>query len=214
MGGGRSSRTSDLLTHVLCVGRKRPRDHQGPDPYSCSLARSRQPGCWPTAFGRGRLTAAPRHRRRRPIREPPGAEPGPRRRIGGRGGEWGRRGRMASSAARLRAVTEAPGGGSSGQSGSAGSMGGCGLLWGSVAARSAALGEEETLRREPAPLLTSPPSRAFAKELFLGKIQKVRRRRGLAAFCPFRGGASGARSGAPRRLPQKRTEGGRAGPRL
>lgn len=42
-GGGGLPRTSDLLTHVLCVGGKRPRDHQGgPDPPH-SLARSRQP---------------------------------------------------------------------------------------------------------------------------------------------------------------------------
>lgn len=122
---------------------------------------------------------------------------------------------MASPAARLRAVTEAPGagrGGSSGESGSAGSMSGCGLFWRSVAARFCRAPAAFAVSRRP--LLTSPPSRAFAKELFLGKIQKVRRRRGLPAFCPFRGGASGARSGAPTGCLRHAPEGGRAGPRL
>lgn len=49
-------------------------------------------------------------------------------------------------------------------------MGGCGLLWGSVAARFCRAPAAFAVSRRP--LLTSPPSRAFAKELFLGKIQK------------------------------------------
>ncbi|XP_068837858.1 complex I assembly factor ACAD9, mitochondrial isoform X1 [Capricornis sumatraensis] len=49
-------------------------------------------------------------------------------------------------------------------------MSGCGLFWGSVAARFCRAPAAFTVSRRP--LLTSPPSRAFAKELFLGKIQK------------------------------------------
>ncbi|XP_040102599.1 complex I assembly factor ACAD9, mitochondrial [Oryx dammah] len=49
-------------------------------------------------------------------------------------------------------------------------MSGCGLLLCSVAARFCRAPAAFTVSRRP--LLTSPPSRAFAKELFLGKIQK------------------------------------------
>ncbi|XP_052492304.1 complex I assembly factor ACAD9, mitochondrial [Budorcas taxicolor] len=49
-------------------------------------------------------------------------------------------------------------------------MSGRGLFWGSVAARFCRAPAAFTVSRRP--LLTSPPSRAFAKELFLGKIQK------------------------------------------
>ena len=96
------------------------------------------------------------------------------------------------------------GGGSSSSSKSdfAGSMSGCGLFLCSVAARFCRAPAAFTVIRRP--LLTSPPSRAFAKELFLGKIRKVRRRRGLPAFCGFRGGARGPRSRAPTGR-QKRT---------
>uniref|UniRef100_A0A8B9XNG8 Complex I assembly factor ACAD9, mitochondrial n=1 Tax=Bos mutus grunniens TaxID=30521 RepID=A0A8B9XNG8_BOSMU len=49
-------------------------------------------------------------------------------------------------------------------------MSGCGLFLCSVAARFCRAPAAFTVIRRP--LLTSPPSRAFAKELFLGKIQK------------------------------------------
>lgn len=62
------------------------------------------------------------------------------------------------------------GGGSSSKSGFAGSMSGCGLFLCAVAARFCRAPAAFTVSRRP--LLTSPPSRAFAKELFLGKIQK------------------------------------------
>lgn len=62
------------------------------------------------------------------------------------------------------------GGSSRGKSVSAGSMSGCGLFLCSVAARFCRAPAAFTVSRRP--LLTSPPSRAFAKDLFLGKIQK------------------------------------------
>lgn len=75
-------------------------------------------------------------------------------------------------------------------------MSGCGLFLRSAAA--ARLGRAlVAFTASRRPLRTSPPSQAFAKELFLGKIEKVTPSPGwplpfLLAFCPLREGPSRA----------------------
>lgn len=65
-------------------------------------------------------------------------------------------------------------------------MSGCGLFLRRAAA-SRACRALVALRASRRPLRTSPQSRAFAKELCLGKIEKVRRARATLAlwFPPF-----------------------------